>query len=70
MYLDSTTCQSRSGAVMSISSVPLLRSSANKRIVSSGGMTANTNQNHLSANIVCIGHRVPSGPAAVNNSHV
>jgi hypothetical protein len=53
--LHRTICQSRNGAVSNISSVPLPRSSAKSRIVSSGGMNKNTSQNQLLLTIGCMG---------------
>jgi hypothetical protein len=38
VYFESTTCQVRTGAVSSVSSVPVRSSSANSRIVISGKM--------------------------------
>jgi hypothetical protein len=43
-YLDKTTCQSRTGAVINGSIVPSLNSSANSRIVISGKMRTKANQ--------------------------
>jgi hypothetical protein len=62
----STTCPSRSGAVINISSVPVERSSAKSRMVNSGGMTQNTSQKPTLPSRSCIGNSVPTGPRAVS----
>ena len=67
-----TICQSLTGAVISISSVPLPRSSANSRIVKSGGTNRNTSQNTgnvspslPSPRMAPIGYSTPRGPTSV-----
>ena len=51
---------------MSISRVPLLRSSAKRRIVKSGGINRNMSQNATLPTINSIGYDTPRGPVSVS----